>query len=140
MSGDFIEKNLFEEMDKAHVQNGDLLVSSTGDGTLGKCAVFRGQMPSIADGHVTIVRLDQSKTYPEYVCDYLRFGFGALQIQRLFTGATGLIELTSDQLATVRVELPADIDVQKEASAEWRAIEHCYRGAIADAENGFAES
>jgi type I restriction enzyme M protein len=140
VTGDFIEKNLFEEMSKVHVQDGDLLVSSTGDGTLGKCAVYRGNKPSIADGHVTIVRLDQSKAYPEYVCDYLRFGFGALQIRRLFTGSTGLVELTADQLETVRVELPDKIEAQMAASAEWRGIELHYRGAIDDAEKQFTES
>ena len=139
-TGDFIEKNLFEEMHMAYVQDGDLLVSSTGDGTLGKCAVFRGTSPSIADGHVTVVRLNQEKAYPEYVCDYLRFGFGALQIQRLYTGSTGLIELTADQLATVRIELPKDIEAQKAASAEWRKIEQRYRGAISDAEQEFEKS
>jgi type I restriction enzyme M protein len=138
--GDFIEKNLFEEMPKVHLSDGDLLVSSTGDGTLGKCAVFRGTKPSIADGHVTIVRLDQTKCHPEYICDYLRFGFGALQIQRLFTGSTGLVELTADQLATVRIELPASLEAQKKASEEWRVIEHHYRGAISEAEKEFAES
>jgi type I restriction enzyme M protein len=139
-SGDFIEKNLFEELTKAHVQDGDLLVSSTGDGTLGKCAVYRAKQPAIADGHVTILRLDQKRAYPEYVCDYLRFGFGALQIQRLFTGSTGLVELTPDQLATVRIELPKSLTDQKAASAAWRKIEHKYRSAIQDAQKEFEES
>jgi len=139
-TGDFIEKNLFEEMTTVHVEDGDLLVSSTGDGTLGKSAVYRGKRPSIADGHVTIVRLNQKCVYPEYVCDYLRFGFGALQIQRLFTGSTGLVELTADQLATVRIELPEDLDAQKSASKEWRKIERQYRDAIAQAASDFAES
>lgn len=140
VTGDFIEKSLFEEVSKAHVHKSDLLVSSTGDGTLGKCAVHRGEKPSIADGHVTIVRLDQEKVYPEYVCDYLRFGFGALQIQRLYTGSTGLVELTVDQLATVRIELPENIDAQKTASMEWRKIEQHYRSAISDAEKAFEEN
>jgi type I restriction enzyme M protein len=139
-TGDFIEKNLFEEMGNVHVEDGDLLVSSTGDGTLGKCAVYRGDRPSIADGHVTIVRLDQNHVYPEYACDYLRFGFGGIQIQRLFTGSTGLVELTPDQLSTVRIELPKDIAAQKSASKEWRSIERRYRSAISAAEKAFEES
>jgi type I restriction enzyme M protein len=139
-TGDFIEKNLFEEISAAHVRDGDLLVSSTGDGTLGKCAVYRGKRPSIADGHVSIVRLDSKKTYPEYVCDYLRFGFGALQVQRLFTGSTGLIELTPEQLSTVRIEVPGALDAQQAASSEWRDIEKRYRGAIELAEKDFEES
>ena len=140
VSGDFVEKDLFEDMSSARVFDGDLLVSSTGDGTLGKCAVYRSNQPSIADSHVTIVRLDQTKVHPEYVCDYLRLGFGALQIQRLYTGSTGLVELTPDQLGSVRIELPKDIEAQKLASEEWRSIERSYRDSIAEAEKKFEMS
>lgn len=138
-SGDYIEKNLFEEMPKYHLRDGDLLVSSTGDGTLGKCAVFRGERQAIADGHVTIVRLDCDRAYPEYVCDYLRIGFGALQVQRLYTGSTGLVELTPEQLSTVRIELPS-IERQRIASEEWRKIERRYREAVNAADEEFKAS
>jgi type I restriction enzyme M protein len=139
-SGDFIEKNAFEELSGVWLHDGDLLVSSTGDGTLGKCAVYRGELPAIADGHVAIVRLDQTKVFPEYVCDYLRLGFGAAQIRRLFTGSTGLVELAPDQLGTVRIEYPKDVEAQKHISQEWRLIEKKYRDAIYDAEVEFTES
>lgn len=138
--GDFIEKNQFEEMDAVTVKDGDVLLSSTGTGTLGKCAVYRGDEPAIADGHVTILRLNQNELFPEYVCDYLRLGFGATQVQRLFTGSTGLIELTPDQVATIVVETPGGIEEQKEVSHAWRAIETKYRNAVANAEADFEES
>ncbi|WP_373525558.1 N-6 DNA methylase [Nostoc sp.] len=78
--GDYIEQDLFNEMTSNHVLNGDVLLSSTGDGTLGKCCVYCSNEPAIADGHVTIIRPDQTKIDPEYLCDYLRVGFG----QRVF--------------------------------------------------------
>ena len=91
--GDYIEKIVYEEMPDHRLKKGDILLASTGTGTLGKCCVYRLDTPAIADGHVTIIRLDQAVVFPEYVCDYLRLGFGATQVQRLFTGSTGLIEL-----------------------------------------------
>ena len=59
--GDYIEKSVFDEMESVHVQDGDVLLSSTGDGTLGKCAVYRSDKPAIFDGHVTLIRLDQKQ-------------------------------------------------------------------------------
>src|SRR5690606_29934169 len=49
--GDFIEKNVFDEMSDGQLRQGDVLLASTGDGTLGKCCVYRLDRPAIADGH-----------------------------------------------------------------------------------------
>lgn len=57
-AGDFIEKSTFEEQTTSVLKDGDVLLSSTGTGTLGKCAVYRGPKPAVADGHVTIVRVN----------------------------------------------------------------------------------
>ena len=81
---DYVEKNIYDEMSDAQVQDGDVLLSSTGDGTLGKCCVYRSAEPAIADGHVTIIRADGARVVPEYLCDYLRVGLGAREVERLF--------------------------------------------------------
>lgn len=138
--GDFIEKNQFEELTGQALSSGDILLSSTGTGTLGKCAVYRDSKPAIADGHVTVIRVDASTVYPEYVCDYLRLGFGASQIDRLFTGSTGLIELTPDQVSSILIETPGNADEQRRVSNEWRSIEGKFRKAISNAEHEFEVS
>ncbi|MGR9284287.1 N-6 DNA methylase [Rhizobium johnstonii] len=142
--GDYIEKNVFDEMDTVHVEFGDILLSSTGDGTLGKCAVYRDdrddaqkkagipERRAIFDGHVTLIRVDQSIIYPEYVCDYLRAGFGAEQIQRLFTGATGLIELPAEKVQSIFIPLP-ELTEQIRLSEALRAAESLFTGAISAA-------
>jgi type I restriction enzyme M protein len=138
--GDYIEKNLYDEMKKVQVHDGDILLSSTGDGTLGKCCVYRSQIPAIVDGHVTIIRVNQdnqdnqdSVIYPEYLCDYLRVGFGALQIERLYTGSTGLIELTPSHVDSIIVELPASIEEQKMLSENLRMKEQGYQETLENA-------
>jgi type I restriction enzyme M protein len=139
--GDFLEKNQVEGNEAtARIRRGDVLLSSTGTGTLGKCAVYREELPAVADGHVSIIRLDETLYDPEYVCDYLRLGFGAAQVQRLYTGSTGLIEITPDQVASIVIELPGDLAKQKQVSSNWRKIEDKYRHAIDVAESEFEES
>jgi type I restriction enzyme M protein len=121
---DFIEKDLYDQFASAHVQDGDVLLSSTGDGTLGKCCVFRSGRPAIADSHVTILRVDPAKIVPEYLCDYLRVGFGAKQIFRLFSGSTGMVELTIDHIASIVVDLlGGDLVEQRRNSDALRAGE-----------------
>ncbi|MGV8951463.1 MAG: N-6 DNA methylase [Cypionkella sp.] len=130
--GDYVEKNVFDEMQKFHLEDGDVLLSSTGDGTLGKCAVYRGKEPAIFDGHVTLIRVDPTAVYPEYLCDYLRAGFGAKQIGRLFTGSTGLIELPPEKVDAILVPLPT-VKEQKARSQALRKAETAFQGAVSGA-------
>jgi type I restriction enzyme M protein len=140
---DFIEKSVYDEfIEKATEQNenlnliqkGDILLSSTGDGTLGKCCVYDIDLPAIADGHVTIIRPDIKKVDPYYLSDYLRAGFGAVQINRLFTGSTGLIELTPEHVDNIVVDLRASIDEQKKLSKKIRSIENKYLATLKEAD------
>ncbi len=133
--GDYIEKNVFEEQSPAHiVRRGDVLIASTGDGTLGKSCVYDSDRPAIADGHVTVVRVRADEVLPEYLSDYLRCGFGAAQIERQFTGSTGLIELTPEHVKSIVVDLAGGVDQQRAISAALRTAEAEYRTAVDRAE------
>lgn len=55
---DWIEKSLYDEYvlkakdsgeNRNIIKKGDILLASTGDGTLGKCCVFDKDIPAIAD-------------------------------------------------------------------------------------------
>jgi len=116
-NADYIEEFIYDEVPaRAKVQRGDVLLSSTGTGTLGKACVYDHDCPAIADGHVTIIRCDPEEVDPYYLADYLRCGFGQGQIQRLYTGSTGLIELPPSLVDKIVVEVP-QIQQQREMSA-----------------------
>jgi type I restriction enzyme M protein len=122
-SGDWIEKDIYDVVgDRAKVQRGDVLLSSTGDGTLGKAAVYDLDLPAVADGHITILRVDPDEMDPWFLADYLREGFGRVQTNRLFTGSTGLIELTAESVKTIIVP-PLTLAEQQEASKNLRTAE-----------------
>lgn len=149
---DWIEKSVYDEfVDKAEksgmnlniVKMNDVLLASTGDGTLGKCCVYDRETPAIADGHVTIIRVDSKMIDPYFLADYLRYGFGAKQITRLYSGSTGLIELTPEKVEDIYIDLRGDnleVEIQKEKSKGLRKREKLYVEKIMAAEKLLKEA
>lgn len=141
IEGDYIEEPVYVEyLEKGRevVEDGDILLSSTGEGTLGKCCVYRNKdelgesKPAIPDGHVTLIRVDKEKIYPEYLCDYLRKGFGSKQIQRLFTGSTGLIELQPSEVDSILIPPLPSLKEQKLESKKLRDSEDTASNTIVE--------
>jgi type I restriction enzyme M protein len=130
-AGDFIERPLYEDYVKKKLilQDGDVLLASTGDGTLGKCCVYRNfgsdgkTLPGIPEGHVTVIRLDTSQVHPEFLCDYLRKGFGSDQVARLFTGSTGMVEIAPSEVDAIFVPPLPNLEEQKRLSRQLRKTE-----------------
>ena len=131
VGGDYIELPIYQEYEKKMMvlMDGDILLSSTGDGTMGKCCVYRNSdsngksRAAVPEGHVTVIRVDQKRVYPEYLCDYLRKGFGHEQIQRVFTGSTGMIEIVREDVDGILIPKLPSIARQKKLSGQLRATE-----------------
>ncbi len=139
-NADWVEKSVYdaflEHSNPRNIINKfDILLSSTGDGTLGKCAVFDLEVKAIADGHITLIRVDPKIIDPYYLCDFLRCGFGAEQINRLYTGSTGMIELTPEQVDSIIVDMRSGLAEQKLLSSQVRALETKYIDALKEAES-----
>src|SRR5690606_1702947 len=82
----------------------DVVVNSTGTGTLGRVAICNSDRECTVDTHVTIVRFDPSRVDP--LC--AAYGMLKLQpyIENLGEGSTGQTELSRSKLANLRVRLP----------------------------------
>ena len=115
---DLITEEVYQRLASAHVKEGDVLLASTGDGTLGKATVYDAATPAIADGHVSIIRLKEG-TLPEYAVWFLRSNLGQRQINRLFTGATGLIELPEAAVDRLLMLIPEDEGDQRSLVGDW---------------------
>lgn len=87
------------------LQTNDVLVNSTGVGTLGRVARWTSTESCTVDSHVTIVRFDTAKVDP--VCA----GFAMLdtepEITNMGEGSTGQTELSRAKLSTLRITLPS---------------------------------
>jgi type I restriction enzyme S subunit len=97
-----------------YVRAGDVLVNSTGTGTLGRVAQLREAPaePTTVDSHVTIVRAKDGLFYPEF------FGYALVsieeQIQEGGEGCGGQIELSRSKLASAyRIRFPTERSEQR---------------------------
>lgn len=115
---DRIEPAVYERLKEGKVVRDDLLLASTGEGTLGKAAVYDRNEQAIADGHVTIIR-PKRNLLPEYLAWYLRSDHGQRQVKRLFTGSTGLIELTEDAVKQILILTPSTLNEQRQLASDW---------------------
>ena len=94
-------------------------------------------IPAVADGHVTIIRVDKKIIDPYYLADYLRCGFGGKQIACFYSGSTGLIELTPEQVDMIIVDNAGEkqeVNAQKKISKDIRRREKKYILQIEKAE------
>ncbi|MEU4803062.1 restriction endonuclease subunit S [Actinosynnema sp. NPDC023587] len=102
------------------LQRDDVLVNSTGAGTLGRVARWVQDVHATVDSHVTIVRFDSTLVDP--VCA----GFGLLRIEKeiegLAEGSTGQTELRRDLLAGLEIGVPNKVQ-QGSVGAELMALD-----------------
>ena len=119
----FVSEKFYKKNKKCQTEKGDILIASTGVGSLGKVDVLGDDRKYIVDGHITIIRTKKEEINPYFLLMYLRSKLGQIQIERYIRGATGQIELYPQEIDKIRVILP-DRDVQNRiANQVRRAIE-----------------
>ncbi|MEV0857280.1 restriction endonuclease subunit S [Nocardia fluminea] len=95
---------------KGCLRTGDILVNSTGTGTLGRVGYFSGSVdsrPCMADGHVTLVRTRDCDLDSRFAFYWLGSApFYEYIYAALIVGATNQIELNRDRLRDARIPVP----------------------------------
>lgn len=95
---------------KGYLRMDDVLINSTGTGTLGRIGHFNDSpdgLPCMADSHVTIARTDPDQLYSRFA--YYWFTSRPFQeyiFAALVVGATNQIELNRDRLGDAPIPLP----------------------------------
>ena len=93
-----------------YVEYGDILINSTGAGTLGRVAIYKHHLDSVsADGHVTILH-----TKGNVNSVYLGYYLHSIEplIENLGRGSTNQMELSPTDLKRIKIVLPC-LDTQK---------------------------
>jgi type I restriction enzyme M protein len=102
-----------ERFAMSFVKKGDILITATGEGTIGRVEPYLYDDEAMVDTHITICRI-QDDVNLQYVVEFLRSEHGQIQMLRHISGSTGQTELLVDHLAALRIPMP-DPDVQKKA-------------------------
>lgn len=93
------------------IKVGDILVNSTGTGTLGRTGWIKELTePTTVDSHVTIVRPNQILVSDKFIALYLSLKEN--EIESMGKGATNQTELSASILGTLKINLPP-LETQK---------------------------
>lgn len=86
---------------------GDVLLNSTGTGTIGRSVVFRGSGRFIVDGHVTALRPKEGKCSSVWLSAVLQSPWGQKHLERFcYAGSTNQVELSASTLRVSEVPTP----------------------------------
>lgn len=125
-----VTRSFYEKVKtKAAVQKNDILINSTGDGTIGRVAVYNFDFPAVVDGHITIVRYKDEKL-AWYVAAFLLTDVGQNQIYRYINGSSGQVEIYPQDISRIWIKPASDekmTDVYNHYKAACNKHEEFYR-------------
>ena len=88
---EYVTDSFFETNNRGQVQKEDVLITSTGVGTLGRTSVWFYNDKAYCDGHITILR--NGSVDPYFITAFLNSKYGLIQFDQNFRGSSGQIEI-----------------------------------------------
>lgn len=110
---------------RAGVKKNDVLINSTGDGTIGRVAVYDHDFPAVVDGHITILRFSDLDL-AWYVAAYLMSNDGQKQMIRYINGSSGQVEIYPQDIGRIWIK-PATQEKIKDVSIRFRLACESYK-------------
>jgi len=104
----YVSEEFYEKNERCAIEKYDILVASTGVGSIGKVDIVESDQRLVVDGHISIIRLNKELVNPYYVLAFLRSKYGQLQVEQRIRGATGQIELYPEDIETIRIPIPRE--------------------------------
>lgn len=123
----FINPNSLSSYTKERfLQDDDILLNSTGIGTLGRAIIYKSKDNpyniAVADGHITVMRFDTQRILPQYFYHYFSSALIQDNIEEYATGSTKQKELSLTLIKNFKIPLPP-LSVQEKIVAHIQKIE-----------------
>lgn len=96
---EFVAADSYEKSPKAQVYTNDILMASTGKGSIGKVSIVKTSEKLFADSHITIVRFDTQKYNPVFALYFFQSILGYFQIERDYTGCTNQVDIYPESIS-----------------------------------------
>ncbi len=119
------EVDWIEPSTKAEIQNqklvyGDVVITRSGSGTIGRASVYPYAEEAYVNDHLFIVRPSSADSH--YVCSYLKSYFGERLLESGISGSTGQLNLSNEHIKAVPLFFPKP-DAQKYIGEKVRQAE-----------------
>ena len=104
-------------------KSGDVLLNSTGTGTIGRAAMFSSERSCLVDGHVTLLRPRGEAVVSYVLHEIIAHPDTQREIEiRFVTGSTNQVELLTNKLGQLAVSVPK-LEAQPVISSILRSID-----------------
>lgn len=126
----FLDDTTIEKYpDEEYMLNGDIVINSTGGGTMGRVGVFHDtdridNMPIVPDGHVTVIRACDGIDY-KYLFYFIKHNQSYLETQG--EGSTNQTELKPITIASLILPLPPLEEQQRIVAKIEELLPYCER-------------
>jgi type I restriction enzyme M protein len=100
------DEEFYQHTPQARTQLGDVLLNSTGLGSIGRANCVLHSARTVVDNHVTVIRVAAAACDPAYLAAFLNSQLGMMQTEQWLSGSSGQIELYPTAIARFLIHLP----------------------------------
>lgn len=116
----------FSNLDRK-LYKGDILINSTGVGTVGRVTYFNLDHDFVVDSHITVLR-PNNVANGKYLFYFLHDGLGQKTIEAMSNGASGQVELSLTTISQIKIPIPP-MDIQETIVSECSKVDAEYEKA-----------
>ena len=112
-----VDENWLKSIDdKFLTKEGDILINSTGEGTIGRASYITSQLEGLLyDSHLLLLRIDRKQMNPELFVELFNSSFGQEQVNEIKSAqATKQTELGVANLMKIKMPIPDSLELQNE--------------------------
>jgi restriction endonuclease S subunit len=113
----YVDENWYLSVNKNFfTKEGDILINSTGEGTIGRATYIKKEYQGLLfDSHIILLRIDKNKMNPELFVELFNSSFGQDQVNDLKSAqATKQTELGVTNLFKICMPVPDSMEFQNE--------------------------
>ncbi len=89
------------------LQNGDIVITRSGSGTIGRASIFLSDKEVYTNDHLFIVRTDTADSH--YTCAFLNTYWGHRLLEAGISGSTGQLNLSNEHIKGITLYTPAEL-------------------------------
>jgi len=104
-----VTEEFFKDHPQAQLCRGDIVITSTGEGSWGRAAICDVER-ALADGHLTILRVNTDIVDPYVVLAFLWSEYGLMQFEQRVRGSTGQTEIYPQDIEKIKILIPTEDD------------------------------
>ena len=103
----YIQPASKDEVAGQRLQNGDIVITRSGSGTIGRASIFLSNKEVYTNDHLFIVRTDTADSH--YTCAFLNTYWGHRLLEAGISGSTGQLNLSNEHIKSITLYTPAEL-------------------------------